>query len=146
MTFPARWDAPQQKFQQPDASSERKQRKAKRADALADAYDEVNKRDKNRCRVTGVLLSPSAVDDHRRREHNHIIERSRDKTKREDPANIHLCSAHVHGLITSKKILIEGTDASKPNGLRFHWNPATPEKLRTVVIRSRRKSQREASE
>ena len=136
------WNRAHFKHTEPDASSARKQRKAKRQSELEDAYDVVNKRDDNTCRVTGVPLSPHAADDRYRREHHHIVERSRDRTRREDPANIHLCSAHVHKLITLGKILIEGTDASTKHGLRFHWNPDTPAEQRTVVIQSRRKSYR----
>jgi hypothetical protein len=129
------------KAQESDASSARKQRKADRKSDLDRAYEAVNARDQNRCRVTGVHLSPSSADDTHRREHNHIVKRSLDRTLREATKNIHLCSAHVHKLITAGKILIEGTDANKVNGLRFHWNPQTPAEQRTVVIKSRRRSQ-----
>lgn len=87
--------------------------------ALDAAYEIVNARDKNHSRVTGIELFPNG-NDRVRREHNHIQKRSIAPGLREDPKNIHLCSAYEHYFITTGALLIEGTDASKR--LIFHWN------------------------
>jgi hypothetical protein len=132
------------KHQQPDASTSRATRRAARQSAMDDAYEEVNRRDENKSRVSGISLRADSPDERTRREHNHIVERSRDKTKRAEASNIHLCSGLEHRLITLGKLLIEGTDASLPNTLRFHWHPDVPADQRVVKILSRRRSQREA--
>jgi hypothetical protein len=98
---------------------ERHNRKKAREDALEQAYEVVNKRDGNRCRVTGVALVAASPDAKVRREHHHIISRSRSRALREQPSNIMLCSALAHDLIEKCWIDVEGTDANGP--LFFHW-------------------------
>jgi hypothetical protein len=98
---------------------ERHNRKKAREDALEQAYEVVNKRDGNRCRVSGVALVAASPDAKVRREHHHIISRSRSRALREQPSNIMLCSALAHDLIEKCWIDVEGTDANGP--LFFHW-------------------------
>jgi hypothetical protein len=98
---------------------ERHNRKADREKAMEAAYEVVNKRDGNRCRVTGAALVAGAPDPKVRREHHHIISRSRSRALREQPSNIMLCSALAHDLIEKYWIDVEGTDADGP--LFFHW-------------------------
>lgn len=117
---------------------ERDQRKKAKDASLLAAYAVVNQRDGNRCRVTGIALDPSAIDQKHRREHHHIVKRSQSKAKRDDPSNIMLTSRFVHRLIEKGWIDVEGTDADKP--LRFHYTQLATS--RPVVIKSRRRSQR----
>jgi hypothetical protein len=77
-----------------------------------------------------------------RREHHHLVERSRDKGLIAEPSNIITVAAEVHALITAGMIVVEGTNADTV--LRFHWRADVPKEQRIVVIKSRRKSQREA--
>src|SRR5262245_11187609 len=91
-------------------------RRQKRADddkALQDAYDEVTKRDGCLCRVTGRHTFPGDPDARVRREHHHIVPRSRSRDWRADATNIILVCAEAHRLITAGWIDVEGTDASK---------------------------------
>lgn len=99
---------------------ERKARKAEEAQALADAYEIVNQRDGNQCRVTGRFLQPGAVMAEVRREHHHLRERSLAKDRIADPNNIILVCAEAHLLITGGFLDVEGDDARKP--IFFHWN------------------------
>lgn len=99
---------------------ERKARKAFDEAVLAEAYEIVNQRDGNICRVTGRFLQPGAVMAEVRREHHHLQPRSIAPERIADPKNIILVAAEVHALITGGFIEIEGKDATKP--LFAHWN------------------------
>lgn len=101
---------------------ERKARKAAESAELAEAYEHVNVRDGNQCRVTGRFLHVGAVDGRVRREHHHLLARSLAPGLVADPANIVLVCAEAHALITGGFIEIEGKDATKP--LFAHWNEA----------------------
>ncbi len=107
----------------PSIQLEKGWKKAEFEAALAAAYEEVNQRDGNRSRVTGIELQAQSNDDKFRREHNHLGERSTHPDKITDPANIFLCSTLEHKYLTSHDLLIEGTDARKR--LIFFWNPRT---------------------
>jgi hypothetical protein len=111
-------------FKQPKGSArlDRKARKAEEDAALAAAYEIVNQRDANLCRVTGRFLSPSSVMAETRREHHHLQPRSIAPDRIADPSNIILVAAEVHQLITGGFIEIEGKDATK--ALFAHWNEA----------------------
>lgn len=98
---------------------EKKARKAEEAQALADAYEIVNQRDGNICRVTGRFLSAGAVMAETRREHHHLQPRSIAPARVTDPNNIILVCGEAHQLITGGFIEVEGTDARRP--LFFHW-------------------------
>jgi hypothetical protein len=111
--------------------------------SLEACYAQVEARDQNTCRVTGAHLSPGAVDPKARREHHHIVKRSRDRLLIDDPANVILVSAACHRLITDGWLIVEGADASLPNRLRYHWRNETPASLKIITIKSRRRSQRE---
>jgi hypothetical protein len=99
---------------------ERHSRKAAAQAALDEAYELVNLRDGNVCRVTGRFLQPGAVDARVRREHHHLVPRSLAPERVADPRNIVLVCAEAHDLITGRFIDVEGVDATKP--LFFHWN------------------------
>ena len=97
----------------------RNERKVAEARALEDAYEVVNIRDGNQCRVTGRFLQAGAVDARVRREHHHLQPRSLAPDRVAEPSNILLVCAEAHDLITGKFIEVEGTDATKP--IFFHW-------------------------
>lgn len=94
-------------------------RKKEKADALANAYEVVNRRDGNRCRATGVPLAAGDMDPRHRREHHHLRGRRVRPEWREKPERICLLSGFVHELVERGWIDIEGTDARKP--LFFHY-------------------------
>ncbi len=101
---------------------ERKARKAEATAEMEQAYEQVNIRDGNQCRVTGRFLQAGAVDARVRREHHHLQPRSLAPSLVAEPRNIILVCAEVHALITGGFIEIEGKDATKP--LFAHWNEA----------------------
>jgi hypothetical protein len=138
----APWDGPRWKHTQAPAVVTRAKRRTDKADALKDAYAAVDARDGSKCRVTGRTLKAGAPDARVRREHHHLVERSRDKGLIAEPSNIITVAAEVHALITAGMIVVEGTNADTV--LRFHWRADVPKEQRIVVIKSRRKSQREA--
>lgn len=108
-------------FKQPKGSA-RLDRKARQAEAdaeLAAAYEIVNARDGNICRVTGRFLSPSSVMAETRREHHHLEPRSIAPARIADPTNIILVCKEAHDYITGGFIEVEGKDATKP--MFFHW-------------------------
>lgn len=112
-----------QTFPKPPKGSGRLDRKARKADeekALADAYEFVNLRDGNCCRVTGRYLLPGAVMAEVRREHHHLQPRSIAPDRVTDPANIILVCAEAHEYLTGHLLHVEGTDATKP--LFFFWD------------------------
>lgn len=99
---------------------EKQARKAAEEQAIADAYEVVNVRDGNQCRVTGRFLTAGAVDARVRREHHHIIPRSIAPHLVDDPNNILLVCAEAHDLITGRFLEVEGKNASR--SIFFHWN------------------------
>lgn len=99
---------------------DRRARQAEEDQALVDAYEVVNQRDGNQCRVTGRFLQAGAVDARVRREHHHLVPRSIAPERVTDPDNIILVAAEVHDLITGRFIELEGKSATKP--LFAHWN------------------------
>lgn len=101
---------------------DRKARKAEDDQALADAYELVNARDGNQCRVTGRFLSAGAVMAEQRREHHHLQPRSIAPDRIADERNIILVCAEAHQYITGGFLEVEGKDATKP--LFVHWNEA----------------------
>jgi hypothetical protein len=112
-----------QTFFKPPKGSGRLARAARRAEdekALAEAYEVVNVRDGNQCRVTGRFVQAGAVDARVRREHHHLQPRSVAPARVAEPSNIVLVCAEAHDLITGRFIDVEGTDATKP--VFFHWN------------------------
>jgi hypothetical protein len=66
---------------------------------LAEAYVEVDRRDKKRCRVTGKPLTPGAVDEWRRLERDHLAPRSTHPELVYDVDNILTVAAAVHGFL-----------------------------------------------
>jgi len=122
----------------------RHQRKAAKADQLAEAYAVVDTRDQSYCRVTGRHTVPAAVDPRVRREHHHLKGRRVMPEWRHDPKRIVTVCKQAHDLITAGWIVVEGLDADKPHGLRFHWKEGLDPKMKILVIKSRRRSQQEA--
>lgn len=114
--------AHQTNFKPPRGSGrlDRKARKAEEEKALAEAYEFVNVRDGNLCRVTGRYLQPGAVMAEVRREHHHLEARSVAPHRVTDPTNIILVCAEAHEYLTGHLIHVEGTDATKP--LFFFWD------------------------
>jgi len=98
----------------------RHERRAAEDAALEAAYEVVNARDGNQCRVTGRFLQAGAVDARVRREHHHLRPRSLAPELVADPNNIILVAAEVHDLITGGFLEVEGFKANKP--VFFHWN------------------------
>jgi len=87
---------------------------------LAAAYAAVNLRDQNRCAVTGVPLSPYAMQEKSRREHHHLVGRRIKPEWRTDPRRIILVSAYVHKLITANALITDQCDAIEP--IIWRWN------------------------
>jgi hypothetical protein len=116
---------------------ERHERRKQRQQELEDAYRYVDERDGNRCWVTGTLLSPAAIDPAARREHHHLVPRSRSKALRAVAHNIILVSALAHELITKGWIAVEGDDARRP--IFFHYTELA--KSRPLIIKRRNMSQ-----
>lgn len=107
----------------PPRGSGRLDRKAKKAAeeaALAEAYEYVNVRDGNICRVTGRHVQPGAVMAEVRREHHHLEPRSIAPHRETDPSNIILVCAEAHEYITGHLIHVEGTNANEP--VFFFWD------------------------
>lgn len=99
---------------------ERKARRAVEEAVLAEAYEMVNVRDGNQCRVTGRFLQAGAVMAEVRREHHHLQPRSIAPDRVADPKNIILVCAEAHALITGGFLEVEGKDATK--AIFIHWN------------------------
>lgn len=118
---------------------ERDQRKKAKEVSLQAAYDAVDKRDAGRCWVTGVLTETGATSAKVRRDHHHLRGRNVMPEWREDPDHIITVTRLAHKLITKGWIEVEGDDARQP--IRFHWREDVPVKLRTIRIKSRRRSQ-----
>lgn len=95
-------------------------RKKEREHALEKAYELVNTRDGNRCRVTGVSLVAGAPDSKVRREHHHLAKRSTHRTLRDSARNIVLVSAFAHQLIERGWLVADGKRADKP--IFWHWS------------------------
>jgi hypothetical protein len=115
-----RWDRPHFKADETPVKVQRHDRKKAREEALDAAYRIVDKRDGNRCRVTGVSLVAGAPNPKVRREHHHLVPRSRSRALREKPSNILLVSAFAHDLIERGWLVNEGHDANKP--IFWHWS------------------------
>jgi hypothetical protein len=115
-----RWDRPHFKHEATPVKVQRHDRRKAKQEQLDAAYEVVNKRDGNRCRVTGAALVIGSPDPKVRREHHHLAKRSTARGQRSDPANICLVSAFAHDLITRGWLVAEGTDANQP--IFWHWN------------------------
>lgn len=100
---------------------------------LREAYRQVEIRDENRSRVTGVVLFASSGNERRQREHNHLGRRSTYPSLKTAVKNIFLCSTYEHRFLTNNELLTHGTDANKD--LRFYWNPRVFKPGMTVPFR-----------
>ena len=118
------------------------ERHTKRVDAekaLKEAYAEVDARDAGRCWVTGKRTESNSVDPRRRREHHHLVARSRDRALIAEPSNIITVTAEAHDLIERGWLVVEGVDATK--AIRFHFAEHVKPEQKPFRIASRRKSQ-----
>lgn len=124
-------------FPKPLPSAITKRQKRLEADkALAEAYAEVDARDAGYCWVTGRYTQPGAVDARVRREHHHLVARSLDSTRIDDPTNIVTVCAEAHSLFKAGWLVSEGTDARQE--VRFHWTEHVEHKDKPFVIRQHR--------
>jgi hypothetical protein len=105
----------------PSIQLEKGWKQAKFEAALAKAYREVEARDENRSRVTGMPLLASSGNERQQREHNHLGRRSTYPSLKTAVKNIFLVSTYEHRFLTNNELLIHGRDANKD--LRFSWNP-----------------------
>lgn len=119
---------------------QRELRKKAETDALLAAYAEVDKRDGSICWVTGTKTEPGAPSAKVRREHHHLRGRNVKPEWVNDPHRIITVTRLAHRLITKGWIAVEGDDARK--AIRFHWTELAPVAMRTIRIKSRRRSQR----
>ena len=87
---------------------------------IARAYEIVNARDENRCRVTGVRLIVGSPNDKRRREHHHLSGRCVRPEWITRPRRIILVSAYVHRLLTASALIPDHLDADQP--ISWRWN------------------------
>lgn len=110
--------------------------------ALEKAYADVDRRDGPYCRVTGRYTQPFAVDPRVRREHHHLETRGLAKSRIADPTNIVVVCKEAHDLFKAGWLVSEGTNATTPGAVRFHWAELAKKDLRPFEILSRRKSQR----
>lgn len=119
----------------------RHKRRVEKEQALADAYDVVDRRDQGYCRVTGRYTQSGSPDVRFRREHHHLYGRNARPEFRHEPSKIVTVCAEAHQLLTAHLLLVEGDDA---NGrLIFHWSEQVDPRDRPFVIRSKRWSQNE---
>jgi hypothetical protein len=98
----------------------RHERRTEDAQALADAYAEVDLRDQSICAVTGRFTKAGAPDARVRREHHHLKGRNVRPDWVNVPKRIITVCAEAHDLITGGFIQVEGRDATKP--IFFHWS------------------------
>jgi hypothetical protein len=98
----------------------KQRRQAARAAMIAKAYDEVNRRDGGRCRVTGVFLFAYSQNDRTRREHHHLQGRCVRPEWITRPRRIVLVSAFAHKLLTANALLPDQLDADKL--IIWRWN------------------------
>ena len=80
--------------------------KAEKANEQAQCYRGVDQRDLSICRVTDVYVTEGASDPHKRREHHHMLPRSRGGT--DTMANVITISAFIHQLIHAGKLHLSG--------------------------------------
>ena len=112
----------------------RHQRRVEDEKALRECYAEVDARDAGYCWVTGRYTQSGAVDPRVRREHHHIVKRSRDKGLIDKPHNVITVCAEAHKLIEAGWIIVEGKDARKR--LFFHWRSDLKASQKPFTIRA----------
>lgn len=114
----------------------RHKRRKEAAQALQDAYAEVDLRDQGICWVTGRHTSSGAPDARVRREHHHLKGRNVMPEWVDKPERIVTVTKEAHDLITAGWIQVEGDDARKV--IRFHWASHVKASQKPFQIRSRR--------
>ena len=119
-----------------------KHRKRVDADAaLRECYADVDARDASICWVTGRYTSSGAVDPRVRREHHHLVKRSRDRGLIDKPHNVITVTAEAHKLIEAGWIVVEGKDARK--AIFFHWRADVQAHQKPFRIQAKRQFHRE---
>lgn len=104
-----------QKWQIETAAEYRDKRKAERVDEQRKCYEKVDARDRSICRLTGEYLSWSSTSAKTRREHHHLIPRSRGG--QHVTSNVVTISAAVHQAIHAGKLHLSGdADQRDPDG------------------------------
>jgi hypothetical protein len=104
----------------PPLAVARRQRRANDAQALREAYADVDSRDGGFCWATGRYTVAGSVDARNRREHHHLKGRNVRPEWVFKPERIITLAAEVHQLVTAGWIDVEGCDARKP--ILFHWD------------------------
>lgn len=94
------------KHQLPTRTEYRDQRKAEKLSEQQACYRAVDLRDGSVCRVTGAYLTAGATNPHHRREHHHMLPRSRGGSH--EMANLITIAASVHEQIHAGKIHLSG--------------------------------------
>lgn len=90
-----------------ETRAEYKERRDKEQQAEIDScYQSVDLRDKSVCRVTGEFLTPGHPDPKKRREHHHLIRRSRGGLH--ETKNVLTISAYIHQLDHAGKVRLSG--------------------------------------
>lgn len=99
---------------QMETRAEEKLRKGREREAEIDrCYQSVDLRDRSVCRVTGEFLTAGASDPRKRKEHHHMVRRSRGGLH--ESANVLTVSAYIHQLDHAGKIRLSG-DANLKDG------------------------------
>ena len=119
---------------------ERYSRRKAEANALKDAYADVDVRDGGYCWVTGRYTAPygtsRAMDPRVRREHHHLKGRNVRPEWVDKPERIITVCKEAHDLIGAGWVVVEGCDARKP--VFFHYAAHVKPKDRPFEIRGRR--------
>lgn len=115
---------------------ERHSRRKEAAQALRDAYADVDARDAGYCWVTGRYTMSSSPDARTRREHHHLKGRNVKPEWVDKPERIITVCAEAHSLIEQGWIVVEGCDARKP--IFFHWRLGVLPKQRPFELRGKR--------
>lgn len=127
-----KWDKPMQKCAAvPGVVTKHMRRKAKEQ-ALADAYKDVDTRDKGISWVSGKHTDFSP-DPRTHRDRHHLKGRRVMPEWVSKPERIITVTREEHDLITAGWIVVEGTDARKP--IFFHYAAHVKPHQKTVVIR-----------
>lgn len=101
-----------------ETRAEYKERRDKEQQAEIDScYQAVDLRDLSVCRVTGEFLTPGATDPKKRREHHHLIRRSRGGLH--ETKNVLTISAYIHQLDHAGKVRLSGDANLKDADGRF---------------------------
>ena len=131
-TFPPRAKASMFKHDMKPVVVERKERKADKATLLRKAYEEVDRRDKKKCVVTGRKLTADHADAWQRLTRDHLAPRSTAPERINDVDNIITVADALHVLLQRSQLIPvdkagnETTSVSKIAGYRWSERVKTP--------------------